>query len=321
MSNLHSERPKQSVQRGASPLSVLGRPDPQGGPGDRFAGPAFMACALLTAAVPVALLWVVGAETFRFFTHVSPLRFFTQADWAPFADVPSFGVLPLLAATAQISAGAVLIAAPIGLLTALHAAHYASASAARVLDAVMGALAAVPTVILGYLALNLITPALRALWGGVGAFNTLSGCIAVGVMILPTVVVLARGALAAVPAPLLEAGLALGAPRGRVVLRVQLPAASAGVAAGVLLALARAVGETMIVTLAAGNQAQLGWSPLEGLRTLTAYIAQASLGDTATGTLQYGSFFAASAVLVAVSWGLRGAAGLVVARASGARRR
>ena len=114
--------------------------------------------------------------------------------------------------------------------------------------------------------------------------------------------------------------MALGAPRSRVVLRVLLPAAGGGMAAAVLMALARAVGETMIVTLAAGNQAQLGWSPLEGLRTLTAYIAQASLGNNSTGTLQYGSFFAVSAVLVAVSWSLRGLAGLVVARASGRRR-
>lgn len=288
--------------------------------GDRRAGPAFLVCALLSAGVAIALLAVIGVETARFFSQVSPVEFFARTEWAPFAETPSFGVLPLLAATAQVAVGALCIAAPLGLLTALYIAQYASGVVARGLNAAMGGLAGVPTVILGYLALNLVTPALRGLWGGVEAFNALSACIAVGAMLLPTVVVLSRDALAHVPGPLMEAGLALGAPRSRVVLRVLLPAAGGGMAAAVLMALARAVGETMIVTLAAGNQAQLGWSPLEGLRTLTAYIAQASLGNNSTGTLQYGSFFAVSAVLVAVSWSLRGLAGLVVARASGRRR-
>ena len=305
----------------AAPLECRGR-FVHGLLGDRLAGPAFLVCALLSASVAIALLAVIGVETARFFSQVSPLEFFARTEWAPFAETPNFGGLPLLAATAQVAVGALCIAAPLGLLTALYIAHYASETEtmARGLNAIMGGLAGVPTVILGYLALNLVTPALRGLWGEVEAFNALSACIAVAAMLLPTVVVLSRDALARVPAPLIEAGLALGAPRDRVVLRVQLPAAGAGMAAAMLMALSRAVGETMIVTLAAGNQAQLGWSPLEGLRTLTAYIAQASLGDTATGTLQYGSFFSVSAVLVAASWGLRALAGLVVARASGRRR-
>lgn len=300
------------------PLALAASSGP--GLGDRLAGPAFLVCALLSASVAIALLAVIGVESARFFSQVSPLEFFARTGWAPFAETPNFGVLPLLAATAQVAVGALCIAALLGLLTALYIAQYASGVVARGLNAAMGGLAGVPTVILGYLALNLVTPALRGLWGGVEAFNALSACIAVGAMLLPTVVVLSRDALAHVPGPLMEAGLALGAPRSRVVLRVLLPAAGGGMAAAVLMALARAVGETMIVTLAAGNQAQLGWSPLEGLRTLTAYIAQASLGNNSTGTLQYGSFFAVSAVLVAVSWSLRGLAGLVVARASGRRR-
>ena len=129
-----------------------------------------------------------------------------------------------------------------------------------------------------------------------------SGHFRTTLMILPTVVVLSRGALRSVPAAFMEAGLALGAVRGRVVARVLVPSASRGIAAAVFLAMARAVGETMIVTLAAGNQAQLTWSPLEGVRTLTAFIAQSSLGGAASGTVRYGAFFAVSAVLFAVTW-------------------
>ena len=167
------------------PLALAASSGP--GLGDRLAGPAFLVCALLSASVAIALLAVIGVESARFFSQVSPLEFFARTGWAPFAETPNFGVLPLLAATAQVAVGALCIAAPLGLLTALYIAQYASGVVARGLNAAMGGLAGVPTVILGYLALNLVTPALRGLWGGVEAFNALSACIAVGAMLLPTV--------------------------------------------------------------------------------------------------------------------------------------
>lgn len=284
------------------------------GLGDRLAGPVFLACTIVAAATLVALVGVLGVETWRFFTQVSVVRFLTEADWTPFAEEPRFGVLPLLAATAQIAAGAGLFGVPAGLMTAVYLEHYAGARAERVLTAVTALLAGVPTVVHGFFALNFVTPALRGLWPATEAFNALSACLVVGLMILPTVVVLSRAALKSVPAPLMEAGLALGAGRGRVVARVLVPAASGGIAAAVFLAMARAVGETMIVTLAAGNQAQLTWNPLEGLRTLTSFIAQSSLGDAPGGTLQYGAFFAVSAVLLVVSWGLHATGGFLVSR-------
>lgn len=283
-------------------------------PADRLAGPVLLACTIVAVMTLVALVGVLGVETGRFFAQVSPVRFFTEADWMPFAEEPRFGVLPLLAATAQIAVGAGVFGVPAGLMTAVYLEHYAGARAERVLTAVTALLAGVPAVVHGYFALNFVTPALRSIWPATEAFNALSACLVVGLMILPTVVVLSRAALRSVPAPLMEAGLALGARRGRVVARVLVPAASGGIAAAVFLAMARAVGETMIVTLAAGNQAQLAWSPLEGLRTLTAFVAQSSLGDAPGGTLQYGAFFAVSAVLLAVSWALHATGSFMVAR-------
>lgn len=291
------------------------------GRADRLARPVLLACTLLAAGTVVAVVGVLALETGRFFTRVSVVRFFTEADWTPFSEDPRFGVLPLLAATARIGAGAALFAVPAGLMTAVYLEHYAGPRAARALAAVTALLAGIPTVVYGCFALHFVTPALRAVWPGTEAFNALSACITVGLMILPTVVVLSGSALRSVPASLMEAGLALGAGRSRVVARVLVPAASGGIAAAVFLAMARAVGETMIVTLAAGNQAQLTWSPLEGLRTLTAFIAQASLGDAPTGTLQYGALFAVSAVLFAASWGLHAAGGFLVSRRRGRRRR
>lgn len=283
---------------------------------DRLARPVFLSCAVLTAAILVAVVGVLAVETARFFGAVSPVRFFTEVDWTPFAEEPRFGVLPLLAATAQITAGAAFLAVPAGLMTAVYMEYYAGARTKRALAGVTTMLAAVPTVVFGYFALTFVTPLLQILWPGTEAFNGLSACLAVGLMILPTVVVLTRSALRSVPAALMETGLALGADRGRVVARVLVPAAAPGIVAAVFLAMARAAGETMIVTLAAGNQAHLTWSPLEGLRTLTAFIAQSSLGDAPSGSVRYGAFFAVSAVLFAVTWGLHATGGLLMSRRS-----
>lgn len=296
---------------------VLGGRRAARGAADRLARPVFLACTVLSAAVLVAVAGVLAVETVRFFGAVSPARFFTETTWTPFAEDPRFGVLPLLAATAQITAGAAFFAVPAGLMTAVYLEHYAGGRTERLLSAATTVAAAVPTVVHGYFALTFVTPLLRTLWPGTEAFNGLSACLAVGLMILPTVVVLTRSALGAVPPALMETGLALGAGRGRVVAGVLVPAAAPGIVAAVLLAMARAAGETMIVTLAAGNQAHLTWSPLEGVRTLTAFIAQSSLGDAPSGTVRYGAFFAVSAVLFAVTWGLHAAGGFLMSRRRG----
>lgn len=269
---------------------------------ERVAARFFQLCAVLAALAAIAVAATLASETVLFFTEVSPLRFFGERAWTPLAEEPRFGVLPLIAATAQITAGAAVVAFPLGLLTAIYAEYYADPRVAGLLTAAVTVLAAVPTVVYGYVALNFVTPALRNIWPSIEAYNGISACLVVGVMILPTVALLSRGALKAVSPSLTDAGLALGAGSARVLVRGILPAASRGIAAALGLALARAAGETMIVTLAAGNQARLTWNPLEGIRTLTAYIAQASMGDAASGTLEYRAFFAVAAVLFAITY-------------------
>ena len=268
---------------------------------DRVAKWFFQLCAALSALVAAAVVATLAAETTLFFTEVSPVRFLTETTWTPLAEDPRFGVLPLLAATLQITAGAALVGFPLGLLTAIYLEYYADRRVAVILSVALAILAAVPTVVYGYVALNFVTPWLGGVWPAIEAYNGLSACLVVGVMILPTVALLSRAALRAVPPSVVEAGLALGASADRVLLRGILPAALRGIAAALALAVARAVGETMIVTLAAGNQAQLTWSPLEGIRTLTAYIAQASMGDVPGGTVEYRAFFAVAAVLFAIT--------------------
>ncbi len=277
---------------------------PSSAPAERVAGGVFRLCAWLAVAVAALVVAVLASETVLFFTEVPPARFLTELAWTPFAEDPRFGILPLLAATAQIAAGAALVAFPLGLLTAIYLQYYADPRAAGILTAAVTILAAVPTVVYGYVALNFITPALRNIWPGIEAYNGISACLVVGVMILPTVALLSRGALGAVAPSLADAGLALGASPTGVLVRGILPAASGRIAAALALAVSRAVGETMIVTLAAGNQARLTWSPLEGLRTMTAYIAQTSMGDVSPGTIGYRAFFAVAAVLFAITFSM-----------------
>lgn len=285
--------------------------------GERLARWAFAACALVAAAAFATVVWALARQTASFFAEVPLARFLTEGSWAPFAEEPRFGVLPLLAATAQVAAGAALFAAPAGLATAAYLAYYAGARTERFLSASVTLLSGVPTVVLGCLALEFVTPALRRVWPTVEPFNGLAACLVVGLMILPTVAVVSRQALDSVPRSLLEAGLALGASRGRVLARVVAPAAGRGIAAAVVLALARGAGETMIVTMAAGNQARLAWSPLEGLRTLTTFIAQMNMGDAAPGTLAYRAVFAAAAVLFLLAFGTHAAGRALLSRRPG----
>lgn len=281
---------------------------------DRLARRAFLACALATGAAAATVVGVLAAESVRFFLEAPAVGFLFGATWAPFAEQPRFGVLPLLAATAQITAGAAVVAVPLGLATAVYVVHYATPRTARVAGTSISVLAGLPTVVLGCFALEFVTPALARVWPGTEPFNGASACLVVGVLILPTVAALSRQALESVPPSLVRASLALGAGRGRTVLRVAGPAALRGLAAAVFLAMARAAGETMIVTMAAGAQGRLAWSPLEGLRTLTAFIAQANMGQAAPDAAAHRAVFAAAAVLCVLTLGLHAAGRSLLAR-------
>jgi phosphate transport system permease protein len=259
-------------------------------------------CALVSIATTAGIIWVLASESYRFFREVSPLRFFFGTRWAPLLEPRSFGVLPLICGTFLVAGGALLVAIPVGLGTAIYLSEYASPRIRAALKPILEVLAGIPTVVYGYFALTFITPhVLRPLIAQTEVFNAASAALVVGVMIIPTIASLCDDALRAVPGTLREAAYALSATRLEVSTRVVVPAAMSGVVAAVLLAFARAIGETMAVTLAAGMTPKLTMNPLESIQTLTAYIVQVSLGDTPAGTVEYQTIFACGMALFAIT--------------------
>ena len=279
------------------------------GPGTaRIPELVFGACAVLAVSLIGLFVFTLAVETVAFLRTVPLGEFLAQTRWSPFFEDPRFGVLPLLAASIQVTLGACLVALPFGLLAAVYLEEYAPPRGARLVRLSIDLLAGIPTVVYGYFALTYVTPLLQALWPDAEVFNWASAALVVGLMIVPTVASLSADALARVPFGLREAALGLGANRAQMASRVLVPAAAPGIAAALVLALARAVGETMTVTLAAGNQARFALNPLEGVQTMTAFIAQASLGGVSSGTLEYRTIFAVGALLFSVTFLLNAAA-------------
>lgn len=262
-------------------------------------------CALLTVGVTISIIAVLFGDSLGFFRNISLLEFFTGTRWAPDIDPYSFGTVPLMNGTFLIAAGALLFALPIGIPTAIFMSEYAPPWLRHVAKPVLEILAGIPSVVYGYFAATFITPyVLRPLFGSdqVDAFNAASASLVLGVMILPTICSLCDDAFRSVPSTLREAAYALSATRLEVSTRIVLPAALSGVVAAVLLALARAVGETMAVALAAGTNPQLTWNPLHQMQTMTGYMAQVSLGETAAGSLKYQAIFAIGLTLFLITF-------------------
>ena len=258
---------------------------------------ALRACAGASILVTVGILSILSVETFRFFREVSPFEFLFGTVWTPLFFQESFGVLPLVAGTLLVTFIALAVALPAGLLTAVYLSEYAPPRVRRTVKPVLEVLAGVPTVVYGYFALLTVTPFLQQLIPGLSGFNALSPGLVMGVMILPLVSSLSEDALQGVPRGLRDASRALGATRAQTTLGVVLPAAWSGVSAAALLAVSRAVGETMIVAIAAGQQPRLTLNPLVPIETMTAYIVQVSLGDAPTGTPAYRTIFAVGMLL------------------------
>ncbi len=274
-----------------------------------------LACALVSVATTAGIIWVLTFESAQFFRHVSPLDFFLGTRWAPLLEPRSFGVLPLVGGTFLVGVGALLVALPIGLASAIYLSEHAPARLRQVVKPVLEILAGVPTVVYGYFAITFITPyILKPLVPGTEIFNAASAAIVVGVMIIPTISSLCDDAFRAVPRPLREAGHALAATRLEISTRIVLPAAMSGVVAAVLLALARAIGETMAVTLAAGMTPNLTLNPFVSVQTLTAYMVQVSLGDTPAGTIEYQTIFAVGMTLFLITLAINLVAQRVLAR-------
>lgn len=257
----------------------------------------FLGCALLSVLTTVAVIVVLGVETLHFFYDVNPIDFLLGETWSPLVKPTSFGVLPLISGTLLIVSGACVLALPFGLAIAMYLSEYASPTRRRWFKPILEVLAGIPTVVYGYFALTTISPLLRQWFPGTQIFNAASAAIVVAIMILPTVASLCDDALRTVPRSMRDAAHALGATSFEVNTRVVLPGALSGVFAAFVLAISRAMGETMAVTLAAGATPNLSWNPLDSVQAMTAYLVQVSLGDVPTGSLSYHSLFAVAAVL------------------------
>ncbi|MGQ9521693.1 MAG: phosphate ABC transporter permease subunit PstC [Anaerolineae bacterium] len=260
--------------------------------------------ALVSVATTLGIILVLFQETLLFFREVSLAQFFLDTRWTPLFASKRFGIWPLVNGTVLVAVGAMLVALPLGLLAAIYMSEYAGEQARRVLKPLLEILAGIPTVVYGYFALTFITPILRSIFPQTQVFNAASAAIAMGFMILPMVASLSEDALYAVPNSLREAAHALGATRWEVATQVVVPAAFSGIVATSILAVSRAIGETMIVAIAAGQQPRLTLNPLESIETMTAYIVQVSLGDTPHGTIAYQTIFAVGMMLFLMTLGM-----------------
>jgi phosphate transport system permease protein len=258
-----------------------------------------VAASVLSIAVTFGIVASLLGETLVFLREVGVVEFLTGREWAPLFSDPAFGILPLVNGTLLITGIAVLVAIPLGLGAAIYLSEYAPSRVRRILKPVLELLAGVPTIVFGYFALTFFTPVvLRDLLGmEVQVFNALSAGIVMGFMVLPTIASVAEDAMAAVPRELREGAFGLGASRLQVSTRVVFPAALSGIVAAIVLGVSRAIGETMIVLVAAGQQPQLGLDPRQPLETMTAFIAATAKGDVPTGSIGFLAIFAVGAAL------------------------
>jgi phosphate transport system permease protein len=277
-------------------------------------------CALVTVLTTAGIVLVLSVEAVHFFqaSGVSPWRFLIGSELRPKLKPPQFGILPLIWGTFVIAAGSTLIALPVGLLSAIYLSEYAPRRLRAVLKPSLELLAGIPTIVYGYLALLLVTPALKAVLEPSGVhvetYNALSGCIVVGVMIIPLVSSLSEDVLSAVPRGLREAAYGLGATKFEVSTRIVVPAALSGVVASFILAVSRAVGETMAVVLAAGQRPEISLNPLNSIETMTTYIVAVTNGEAAYGSPEYLSLFAVGMVLFLITLVLNVVSSLVLRR-------
>jgi phosphate transport system permease protein len=261
-------------------------------------------CAAASVLITAGIIGVLAFETLGFFREVPITDFLFGTVWTPLFSDRQFGVLPLVAGTLLVSAIAMLFALPTGVLAAIYLSEYAPSSVRRVVKPILEILAGIPTVVYGYFALLYVTPLLQQVFPSMAAFNALSPGLVMGIMILPLVSSLSEDALHAVPNGLREGAYALGATRMQAALRVVVPAAFSGISASFILAASRAIGETMIVAIAAGQQPKMTINPLESVETMTAYIVQVSLGDSPSGSLQFRTIFAVGMLLFVMTFAL-----------------
>lgn len=253
--------------------------------------------AAVTVFATLGIIFILVYEAFYFFSEVSFLRFITDTEWTPLFDNKQYGIMALLSGTILTTLIAISIAIPIGLSIAIYISEYASKRFKNIVKPLLELLAAVPSVVYGFFALVVVTPFLQQFFTSLSGFNALSAGIVMGIMIIPFVTSLSEDALSAVPDSLREASYGMGATRFQTVFRITVPAANSGIIVAIILAISRAIGETMIVAIAAGQQPRLTFDPTVPIETITAYIVQVSLGDVAHSSLEYKTIFAAGITL------------------------
>lgn len=259
---------------------------------------------LLKAIASISIITTIGIvitlanETIMFFREISMYSFFTEKEWLPFFEEPKFGILPLICGTLLVTTIAMIVAIPIGLGCAVFLNEYASHFVRKVLKPILELLAGIPTIVYGFFALTIVTPALQRVIPDLQFFNAISPGIVIGIMMVPTIASLSEDAMGAVSKGIKEASLGLGATRFETIRKVVFPAAFTGIMAAILLAASRAIGETMIVVIAGGSTPNVSIDPTHSIQTLTAYIVQVSLGDAPHGTIAYYSMYAVGATLL-----------------------
>jgi phosphate transport system permease protein len=281
-----------------SPAPRLGVARPRWG--ERAIQGLLFLCALVSVATTIGIIVALAEPTIEFFGDVGIGEFFTESNWAPLFEPPSFGVLPLVGGTLVTTFWALVVCIPFGLGAAIYLSEYARARNRKLLKPLLEVLAGIPTVVYGFFALTFVTPLLQDIWflgEEPQIFNALSAGLVMGVMILPTVASISEDAMAAVPQGLREGAFALGGTRMQVATRVVVPAALSGIVASFVLGISRAVGETMIVLIAAGGTPNLSFDPTEAMQTMTAFIAAAGIGDQPTGSIGYKTIFAVGSTL------------------------
>jgi phosphate transport system permease protein len=259
-------------------------------------------CSLISIFTTVGIILVLASETIGFFREVSIFEFLTDTQWTPLFVKKHFGILPLLSGTFLTTAIALLVAVPVGLVSAIFLSEYASLRLRSFLKPAIEVLAAVPTIVYGYFALFFLTPLLKTFIPTISGMNALSSGIVMGIMIIPLVCSLSEDAMRAVPIGLREGAFALGSTRLQVAIKIVVPAALSGITAAFILGISRAIGETMIVAIAAGQQPRLTLNPLIPVETITAFIVQVSLGDTPHGTIEYRTIFACGMSLFIITF-------------------
>ncbi len=261
-------------------------------------------CAVLTIFITAGIILSLMLNTFHFFEKVSVFEFITGTEWTPlFADA-KYGILPLISGTLIVTVIAAVIALPLGLFSAVYLSQYAHRSLRKILKPVLELLAGIPSIVYGFFALNSITPLLQKLIPQTEIYNAASAGIAMGIMILPMVSSLSEDSLISVPTEMVHGGYALGATKYEIIKGIVIPHAFPGIVSSFVLAISRAIGETMIVTIAAGARPNLTLNPLGSVQTLTAFIAQASQGDNPHGTVSYYALYAVGMLLFAITFSM-----------------